>query len=77
MGKIILEFDSIEEKDEARFAIEGANWYTVVWDFDQYLRAITKYGVFENKATTDKEINMAEKIREKLREIVNDYDLTV
>ncbi len=45
MGKIILEFDSIEEKEDARDALDGPRWKLVVWDIDQKLREITKSGL--------------------------------
>jgi hypothetical protein len=31
MGKIILEFDSIEEKDDARMALDGVKWKVAMW----------------------------------------------
>ena len=44
MGKIILEFDSFEEKTEAQNALDGGSWKALVNEFDQELRAVTKYG---------------------------------
>ena len=41
MGKIILEFDSNEEKDDARTALDAYKWRGVVWDLDQYFRGLT------------------------------------
>ena len=40
MGKIILEFDSIEEKDDARMALDGVKWKVAMWELDQLLRKI-------------------------------------
>ena len=42
MGKIILEFDSDEERDDARTALDAYKWRGVVWDLDQKLREVTK-----------------------------------
>jgi hypothetical protein len=49
MGKIILEFDSIEEKDDARMALDGVKWKVAMWELDQLLRSVTKYGSFEKE----------------------------
>jgi hypothetical protein len=42
VGKIILEFDSIEEQDDARTALDGYKWKLAMWDLTQELRAKTK-----------------------------------
>lgn len=44
MGKIILEFNSEEESDDARTALDGAKWKAAMWELDQKLRSTTKYG---------------------------------
>lgn len=77
MGKIILEFDSDEEKDEARMALDGYKWRGIVWDLDQELRKITKYGYMGNREATTEEVEAAEKLREELRRILEDYNLNV
>jgi len=43
MGKIILEFDSIEEAEDARTAIDGWKYKLTLWDLDQELRSRIKY----------------------------------
>ena len=48
MSKITLEFDT-EEEEEARTALDGRKWKCVVWDLDQELRNITKYGTFRRR----------------------------
>ena len=77
MGKIILEFDSVEEKDEARMALDGYKWRGIVWDIDQEMRKITKYGYLGNREATTEEIDGAEKLREELRRILEDYNLNL
>ena len=67
MGKIILEFDSFEEKDDARDALDGYKWKLAVWDIDQHLRSVVKYGSYENRQATEEERALAEKLREELR----------
>ena len=77
MGKIILEFDSIEESEEARTALDAYKWKGAVWDLDQKLREITKYGYVDKREATDEERNLADKLREKIREILEDYNLNL
>jgi len=77
MGKIILEFDSDEEKDEARTALDGYKWRGVVWDIDQELRKITKYGYMGNREATEQETEAAEKLREELRRLLEEWNLNL
>ena len=79
MAKIILEFDSFEEAEDARTALDGNKWKLAMYDLDQQLRKTTKYGesVLNHTRATDLEIEIAEKYREKLREIVDGYGLNL
>ena len=77
MGKVILEFDSIEEQDDARAALDGYKWKLAMWDLDQLLRGTTKHGIFNNREATGDEQDMAEKLRDVIREILNNYNLNL
>ena len=79
MKKIILEFDGMEEADEARNALDGWKWKAVVWELDQKLRATTKYGtsVIDKSDASEIEQQIAEKYRETIREIVQRYSLNL
>ncbi len=77
MGKIILEFDSYEEKDEARTALDAYKWKGAVWDLDQKLREITKYGYVGKVEATEEERELAEKLRTTLREILEEFNLNL
>jgi broad specificity phosphatase PhoE len=44
-----------------------------IWEFDQYLRAEYKY----NDKLTESEYNIYDKMREKLREILNENDVKI
>jgi len=69
MGKITLEFDSNEEAEEARTALDANKWKILAWDFDQYLRGKIKY-------CPDNEDPAAyETVREKLRDILEELGL--
>ena len=77
MGKIILEFDSVEEQSDVRSALDGYKWKIAMWELDQLLRTTTKYGSFENREATGAEQDMAEKIRDAIREILNEHNLNL
>lgn len=80
MAKIILEFDSTEESDDARVALDGYKWKIAMWDLDQLLRATTKYGaglVNKGQEATSEESHIAETLREEIRRILNDYNLSL
>lgn len=70
MSKVILEFDGVEEQEDARTALDGWRWRSVVWEMDQYLRAQMKYS-----SLSDDEYSATEKAREKLRELVTESSL--
>jgi hypothetical protein len=77
MGKIILEFDSIEEKDDARMALDGIKWKVAMWELDQLLRSVTKYGTFDGREATGAEQDMAEALREHIRDILRESNLNL
>jgi hypothetical protein len=71
MGKITLTFDSNEEAEEARTALDAGRWKILAWDLDQYLRGKIKY-------CPDNEDPAAyETVREKLRDILEEYNLNL
>ena len=71
MGKIILEFDSLEEADDARDALDGYKWKLAVWDIDQQLRASIKYD-----EKLHPEIREAfENLRDDIRSILSGYKI--
>jgi len=80
MGKIILEFDSVEEQSDVRTALDGYKWKNAMWDLDQLLRSTTKYGVDisdKSKEATEAERDMADKIRDAIREILDEHNLNL
>jgi hypothetical protein len=71
MGKITLTFDSNEEAEEARTALDAGRWKILAWDLDQYLRGKIKY-------CPDNEDPAAyETVREKLKDILKKYNLNL
>ena len=77
MGKIILEFDSVEEQSDVRSALDGYKWKNAMWELDQLLRSTTKYAVFEKRAATAAEQDMADKVRDAIRDILNEHNLNL
>jgi hypothetical protein len=73
MGKIILEFDSFEEQEEARMAIDGGKYKLVIWNLDQHLRSEMKY----NDNLDEKVYDEFEQLRNKLRQLLGDQGLTM
>jgi hypothetical protein len=77
MAKIILEFNSEEEANDARTALDGYKWKLAMWDLDQKLRSTTKYAIIDNREATPEEQDMADKVRDFIRDILNDYNLNL
>lgn len=71
MGKIILEFDSIEESDDARTALDGYKWKLAVWDIDQHLRGAIKY----DEKLNPEVYKAYEALREEIRDILSGYNI--
>ena len=74
MGKVILEFDSVEEQEDIKSALDGYKWKLSMWDLDQHLRGIVKY---EKGNPTSEQMDLVEKLREELRDIINGYGLNL
>jgi hypothetical protein len=73
MGEIILKFDSIEEAEDARTALDGYKWKLAMWDLDQHLRSEVKY----NEKISGETDDAYEAVREKIREILESYNLNL
>ena len=73
--KVIIEF---EDGSDAMTALNGYKWKLAMWDLDQLLRSTVKHGaslIDKNKQATSEEIDVADKLREELRQIIQDYNL--
>jgi hypothetical protein len=66
--KAVLKFDLPEERKEFEMASNALNWYSVVWEMDQYLRSKTKYAP---DSMPDEVYKTFQETREKLHEILN------
>ena len=70
MPKLKLKFKLPKEEAEANFALKGGEYFAVLHDIDQKLRDITKYenNPFSGGKATEEQIQLADQIREYLRE---------
>jgi len=79
MAKVILEFDPIEEAEEARTALNAMLWKISMIDLDQKLRNTTKYNqsiLNQDQQASEIEFKVAEKYRELINDILYGYGLT-
>jgi hypothetical protein len=78
MGKVILEFDSIEEQEDIQTALDGYKWKLAMWDLDQHLRSTTKHGISilkPNTQASQEEYDTVDKIRQEIRNILSNYNI--
>lgn len=64
--KVTIEFD---DQDDAITAMQGGGWKMVVWSLDQTLRYKIKH--------SEKDEPEFQKIRDRLHELVNEYNLNL
>ena len=66
--KAKLEFNLPEDEQEFNFANQGMDWYSVVWNMDQWLRGNTKHAP---DSIPDDEYKAYERCRDHLRELID------
>jgi hypothetical protein len=78
-SKVTIEFDRVEEVEELKVALDGHKYKSVIWEIDQKLRSVCKYGtaIEGNKEATVEEINTCENLRDVIRELLQEYNLTI
>jgi len=72
--KAILEFNLPDDQQEYDLANSGLAFWHVLWELDQELRANTKYAPDD---MTDDDYDAYQKIRDKLYELMNDYNVNL
>ena len=72
--KITIEY---EEQEDAKLAMEAWDWKHTVLQIDQLLREVTKRDVYQNRTPSSEEYEMAQYLREQIREFANDNNLTI
>jgi hypothetical protein len=70
--KAVLEFDLPEDQDDFQSAINGNNYKSAIWNFDQLLRSEMKY-----KELSDETYKAYKYCREELRKILEEDNLFI
>lgn len=78
MPKVIIEYSDLEE-GEAVKALTVNDRITAIYNFDQILRGVTKYGssLIGDGPASELEMEVVDKVREKLYECLNEFNLTI
>ena len=78
-GKVTLEFDSFEEAQDIQNALNGWKYKHFIYMFDQKLRSIHKYGAAlqGNGQATEEEMDVCYRLRDVLREMLQEDNLTI
>lgn len=79
MSKVTIEFDRIEEADDLRNALDGWKYKMFIWELDQKLRSVHKYGaaIEGTGEATEAEMDVCYKLREYIRQELQDSNLTI
>lgn len=77
MGKVILEFDSVEEQDDINMALNGYKYSVILHQLDNDLRSITKYGVYKNRDATEQEMDLAQDLRDIIQSYLSEFNLSL
>ena len=75
MGKVTLEFDSVEEQDDINMALNGYKYSVILHQLDNNLRSITKHGVYKNRDATEQELDLAQDLRDSIRSYLSEYNI--
>ena len=78
MAKIIIEFAE-DEINDARVAIDGHKYKQLIWELDQKLRSVHKYGAaLEGSGeATEAEMDVCYRLRDVIREMLQEDNLTI
>jgi hypothetical protein len=79
MAKVILEFERGEEEEGIHSALYGYRYRNLIWEFDQKLRSVSKYGaaIKGNGEATSEEMEAYSQLRDILREMLQEDNLTI
>ena len=79
MSQVILEFDRVEDAEALRSALDGWKYKMFIWELDQKLRSVHKYGAaLEGSGeATPEEMDVCYKLREYIRQELQDSNLTI
>jgi hypothetical protein len=79
MAKVIIEFDCVEEADGIHSALYGYKYRNILWELDQKLRSVHKYGAAleGNGEATDAEMDVCYRLRDVIRKMLQEDNLTI
>jgi hypothetical protein len=77
MGKVTIEFDSVEEQDDINMALNGYKYSVILHQLDNDLRSITKHGVYRNREATSEEIELAQELRDSIQSYLSEFNLSL
>ena len=77
MGKVIIEFDSVEEQDDINMALNGYKYSVILHQLDNDLRSITKHGIYRNREATEQELDLAQELRDSIQSYLSEYSLSI
>jgi hypothetical protein len=79
MAKVIIEFERGEEEDGIHSALYGYKYRNLIWEFDQKLRSVSKYGasIRGNGQASSPEMETCSQLRDVLREMLQEDNLTI
>ena len=79
MAKVIIEFERGEEEDGIHSALYGYKYRNLIWELDQKLRSVHKYGsaLQGNGQATSEEMDVCYRLRDVLREMLQEDNLTI
>jgi len=79
MAKVTLEFDSFEEAQDIQNALNGWKYKHLLWELDQRLRSVSKYGAAlkGNGQATVEEMGVCSDIRDIIKEMLQEDNLTI
>ena len=79
MSKVTIEFDRVEEADDLRNALDGWKYKMFIWELDQKLRSVHKYGaaIEGTGEATEAEMDVCYRLRDYIRQELQDSNLTI
>jgi hypothetical protein len=79
MAKVIIEFERGEEEDGIHSALYGYKYRNILWELDQKLRSVHKYGAAleGNGEATEAEMDVCYRLRDVIRKMLQEDNLTI
>lgn len=80
MATITFTFDSIEEEEDIKTALNGYKYKLAINEFDNLLRSTTKHEISilnNSRNCSELEYQIAEKLREELRSILYKFEINL